>query len=205
MFNPVKGKKSTNPHKSNCKTSGKCFVWAWSSILVFYLTSYGDFLFQVKHSFLLLDQCAAFNMPQPRYHLRESQDLSVFEWEEMAGEFTRHATHLPFLCSGVRQQRLLSRHGFDLKPFWKLQWKLFRSLSLSPSPHENRAWSGPGPGPRLVGTAAQMIWALCRFYDSFSESTPPTWASTFMQPWFIGRALEGYSVWCVQYKCSVQM
>lgn len=73
----------------------------WSSILSFYLTSYCDFLFQVKHSFLLLDQSGEFRRLEPRYHLRESQDLLVYEWEEMAGEFTHQVSHsiiTPFLC-----------------------------------------------------------------------------------------------------------
>lgn len=57
----------------------RCFVKVWYSILEFYLTSYCDFLFQVKHSFLLLDQSGILHMSEPRYHLRESQDPSAYE------------------------------------------------------------------------------------------------------------------------------
>lgn len=159
----------------------------WSSILSFYLTSYCDFLFQVKHSFLLLDQSGEFRRLEPRYHLRESQDLLVHEWEEMAGEFTHQVSHsiiTPFLCFCAL--RLNTKACFlctDLICFHDMK---VTPTPPFPLPHcrrcENRARSGPSS--QLVGTAAQMIWARCRFHDSFSESTPWTWASTSIQQWF---------------------
>lgn len=45
----------------------------------------------------------------------------------------------------------------------------------------------PASCTRLVGTAAPMVWALCRFRDSLSESTPRTRASASTRPWFTGR------------------
>jgi len=101
-------------------------------------------------------------MWEPRYHLRESQDLSAYEWEEIAGEFTpfNKNTLSLLLCAQVKYQSLFSLLGFDVRPW-------FESDPPPLTPRcENRAWSGPGPSTRLVGTAAQMIWALCRFHDS---------------------------------------
>lgn len=81
-----------------------------------------NFLLQVKQSFLFLHQSGAFNMPEPRCHLRESQDLSVYEWEEMVEEFTQHTSHsiiTHHLCFWVKYQRMFSLQGLicfqDLK------------------------------------------------------------------------------------------
>ncbi len=154
MLNSGYSKNSTNDINHIAIQVEKCFVKA---ILEFYLTSYGDFLLQVKHGFLLLDQCGAFHMPQPRYHLRESQDLSVYEWEEMAAEFTLHASHsiiTPLLLFCVTHRSLFSLHGFDLLTQFEtaclkgILWKVFRSLSLLSS-----VKTGPdlAPAPSLLG------------------------------------------------------
>lgn len=61
-------------------------------------------------------------MPEPRCHLRESQDLSVYEWEEMVEEFTQHTSHsiiTHHLCFWVKYQSMFSLQGLicfqDLK------------------------------------------------------------------------------------------
>lgn len=139
MLSLGKGKNNTNHINHTAEQVENVLS---KSILKFYLTSYGDFLFQVEHSFRLLDQSGTFHMLEPRCHLRESQDLWVYEWEEIVEEFTQHAsysiiTHL--LCFWVKYHRLFSRHGFDLIPRFEtaclksILWKVFRSLSLSPT------------------------------------------------------------------------
>lgn len=61
--------------------------------------------------------------------------------------------------------------------------------------------SGCGPSALLVGTAAQMMWALCRFHDSLSESTPQTWAPASMQQWFTSTFVDVNDHLCV---CFIQ-
>lgn len=117
-------------------------------------------------------------MPEPRCHLRESQDLSVYEWEEMVEEFTQHASHsiiTHLLCFWVKYQSLFSLHGFDLLPrletdcLKSILWKVFRSLSLSPSPLP--------PPQRKRG----LIWPRPSVYwDSCSDDLGPQ-----QVPWFI--------------------
>lgn len=84
-------------------------------------------------------------MSEPRYHLRESQDLSVHEWEEIAEGFTppclsfNNNTLSFLLCAQVKYQSLFSLHGFDVLPWFesdrskKHSMESFQmSLSLSP-------------------------------------------------------------------------
>lgn len=92
MLSRGKGKNNTDTINHATEQVETCFVIAWSPFLNFYLTSCGDFLFQVERGFLLLRTSEAFHMPEPRCHLRESQDLSANEWEEMAKAFTQHAS-----------------------------------------------------------------------------------------------------------------
>ena len=173
------------PHQSQW-TSGKVFCESpIPSILEFYLTSYRDFLFQVKRSFLLPDRCGAFHWSEPRCYFRERRDLWAFEWEEVAGEFTLHASHskiTPRPCSPALR---LNTKAFDLLPLFESEylkkkigivWKVFRSLSLSPPLlSENRArWKlAPAPAPGLLGqllrwsglSAGSMIHFLSQHHE----------------------------------------
>lgn len=95
MLSWGEGKNNTDIINHATERVETCFVIAWSPFLNFYLTSCGDFLFQVERGFLLLRTSEAFHMPEPRCHLenrRESQDLSVNEWEEMAEAFTQRTS-----------------------------------------------------------------------------------------------------------------
>lgn len=189
----------------------KCFVKAWSSILEFL----SNFLlwFPISGQTQLPTSWSIWSISFVGAKIslkRKSGPFGVW----MGGNGWRvyppcqsfnNNTRSLLLCTQVKYQSLFSLRGFDLLPWFETVSETlcgkFSDLSLSPPLlSENRAWSGPGP--RLVGTAAQMIWALCRFHDSFSESTPPTWDSTSMQSWFTGRFvnLNDYSIWCVLHK-----
>lgn len=95
-------------------------------------------------------------MPEPRYHLRESQDLSAYEWEEMAGEFTHCASHFYnnspvlnnkacFLC-----MELICFHDFESDHLKSIWWEVFRCLSLSVS-FPPSVKTGPDLAPGLLG------------------------------------------------------
>lgn len=98
---------------------------------------------------------------EPRYHSRESQDLSTYEWEEMSGERTTmpviQSQHVSLLlCAQVKNQRLFSLHGSDLVPrfsrwrFKSTHWKVFGSRP-SPSPAKTGPDLAPAPAPGLLG------------------------------------------------------